>query len=270
MNTTTVNVLYLAAGYGTRLERDLKNSTYSHLIGTPKALIPLLGIPLLQHWYSKFSTSRQFIVCNSTHYPLFVEWAKSVNFPINNILKNNSTTNDNRLGSVKDLSNAVSHFSLQNEHLIVIAGDTLIKQFNIDRFIQTCSTIPGSVVLNYKVSDEECLKSGILETSLENDLNRVVGFLEKPSPNDTPSRLGCPCFYYLSPDALRTLPVFLQAKGADCELKEIDAAGRWIEWLIHQVPVYTLPIVGRLDIGGLPSYIEAEKYLQESSNLVID
>jgi glucose-1-phosphate thymidylyltransferase len=43
-------------------------------------------------------------------------------------------------------------------------------------------------------------------------------------------------------------------------LEEIDAAGKWIAYLVKNRDVYSLEIAGRLDIGGLESYLEAEDY----------
>ena len=46
-----MNVLLLSAGYGTRLEADLVTSAqYSHLVGCPKALLPVAGVPLSSRW----------------------------------------------------------------------------------------------------------------------------------------------------------------------------------------------------------------------------
>ena len=50
-----MKAVILGAGYGTRLERDLKNDTsaqFSHLIGVPKALLPIgpFGDALISHW----------------------------------------------------------------------------------------------------------------------------------------------------------------------------------------------------------------------------
>ena len=46
-----MKVLILAAGYGTRLARDLATSNeYSHLIGCPKPLLPVAGKPLINYW----------------------------------------------------------------------------------------------------------------------------------------------------------------------------------------------------------------------------
>ncbi|CAO3631606.1 unnamed protein product [Cunninghamella echinulata] len=48
----TVKVLILGAGYGTRLQRNLKQSAdYRHLLGIPKALLPLGDQnALITHW----------------------------------------------------------------------------------------------------------------------------------------------------------------------------------------------------------------------------
>ncbi len=53
-----MKALILAAGFGTRLERDLKSVTgepYAHLIGVPKPLLPVGGKPLASHWLQSIS-----------------------------------------------------------------------------------------------------------------------------------------------------------------------------------------------------------------------
>ncbi len=52
-NQTDMKAVVLAAGYGTRLERDLKEDTsqkYKQLIGTPKPLLPIGRLPLISYW----------------------------------------------------------------------------------------------------------------------------------------------------------------------------------------------------------------------------
>ena len=90
---------------------------------------------------------------------------------------------------------------------------------------------------------------------------RIAGFLEKPNPADTPSRYACPCFYYLHRHALPHLHAFL-AEQEGRPLDEYDATGKFIAYLISRVPVHAYPISGRLDIGNLPSYLEACAYLR--------
>ena len=48
-----MKVFILAAGYGTRLERDLNSDTsrkYTHLRGIAKPLLPIGGSPLISWW----------------------------------------------------------------------------------------------------------------------------------------------------------------------------------------------------------------------------
>ena len=47
-----MKALILAAGYGTRLARDLEScgGEYSSLVGVPKPLLPVSGCPLITHW----------------------------------------------------------------------------------------------------------------------------------------------------------------------------------------------------------------------------
>lgn len=259
--------LFLCGGFGTRLEADLKLSNLDSdrkLVGVNKGLLPLLGKPLLSYWLETIDKAKAFVVCNSAHIEQFKKWAADEELEQSHLFSNGVMTNEMRNGSVKDLYLAIEHFRLYNEKVVVIAGDTLLKQFSFHQFFQDSNQVSGSVVLSYIITDLDCKKSGvlILDNSTNDTLPRVVGFLEKPNPSETESRHGCPCFYLLKPDAIATLVTFLDIyrnKG----LEPIDAAGKWIEWLIHQVPVYSLMIKGRLDIGGLKSYREAEQYLKD-------
>ena len=57
-----MKALILGAGFGTRLERDLKSSEgefYSHLIGVPKPLLPIGKYPLATHWLRTLSELRE-------------------------------------------------------------------------------------------------------------------------------------------------------------------------------------------------------------------
>jgi len=46
-----MKVFILAGGYGTRLTRDLvESSEHAYLIGCPKPLLPVAGKPLITYW----------------------------------------------------------------------------------------------------------------------------------------------------------------------------------------------------------------------------
>lgn len=62
-----------------RLERDLRNDKsgqYSHLVGTPKPLLPVGGIPLITHWIRAFDQVPKItsvvVVVNDLHKPQWV------------------------------------------------------------------------------------------------------------------------------------------------------------------------------------------------------
>lgn len=55
-----MNALILAAGYGTRLEQDLRGSEgYHQLLGVPKPLLPIGGRPLVSHWMSILQSCKE-------------------------------------------------------------------------------------------------------------------------------------------------------------------------------------------------------------------
>lgn len=58
--------LILAGGYGTRLARDLEThgTEYPHLVGLPKPLLPVAGLPLISHWVNMLEAcSKVTCVC---------------------------------------------------------------------------------------------------------------------------------------------------------------------------------------------------------------
>ena len=73
-----MKTLILGAGFGTRLERDLKSPDrefYSHLIGVPKPLLPIGKYPLATHWLLTMSEIRNVediyvVVCYSCIVPI--------------------------------------------------------------------------------------------------------------------------------------------------------------------------------------------------------
>jgi NDP-sugar pyrophosphorylase family protein len=242
------------------------------LKGVAKALLPLNGKPLLNHWLALFSnnTSTEFyIICNESNHQQFLSWSDANNFPTDRIFNDGSVSNETRNGAVVDIHLAVEHFKLNRsdyDGLLVVAGDTLfLRDFDLSDFLKIAlDVLPGTLVTSYTVSDEETKKTGILqlaETSTAS-YRRVTGFFEKPDPSETTSRVACPCFYHLSSSSLPLLKTFFdEAKARNAKLDEIDATGKFIAWLVHRHPVYAITVSGRLDIGGLASYKQADSYM---------
>lgn len=283
----SLKVLILAAGYGTRLQRDLLNDTskkYSHLLGVPKALLPLGGKDaLITHWLNILIesnidiTSSLYIVTNSTAYSSFISWAEAHNIPAKNIINDGSTSNENRLGAVEDIYFAIKTLSssLQNSNLLIIGGDTLfLKDFSFKKLNENFSLINSNdesacLVTTYKVDDDVVNKFGILEL---NENNQVINFFEKPSPQSTNSRTACPCFYFLHNKSLELLREFLEESKNDPKhtLEDRDATGKFLAWVINnnKFKFFAENVQGRIDVGGLQSYIDANKYFDDQEDII--
>ncbi|KAJ3087261.1 hypothetical protein HK102_011474 [Quaeritorhiza haematococci] len=277
--------LFLGAGYGSRLQRDIVNSEdpkYTPLLGVAKALLPLNGKPLLDHWLDLIhhhgsSITDVYVVCNAFNHPQFQKWADHHKLPPTNLWNDGTTSNETRRGAVVDLAEAVKQFQFAERgcNVVVVAGDTLfLKDFRMEVFLERARGLRGAcLTTGYDVANEETRKTGILEVGTRVDashdhgntdgLIRIRGFIEKPAPEETPSRLACPCFYFLPAGCMPQLETFLKEKReGGAQLDEIDATGKFLAWLVPRYPVYCLRISGRLDIGGLASYKEAEEYLK--------
>ena len=275
-------ILFLAAGYGSRLQRDLLlDSRYAGLAGIPKPLLPLNGSPLISIWIASLANQLQTtaadlhkqirIVCNAMNHHQLLEWASSSNFPKEHIQSDGTLTNETRLGAIRDLNFAINIFQIKTP-VLVIAGDTLfLHDFRYNAFVAAASSSMDVLMCHYTLLNEtDTLKTGILITDTQESDGRIeslvnaIGFLEKPDPATTTSRFACPCFYFFKPSVYPKLQQFLDIKGeSGSVLDEIDATGRFIAYLVGStdMDVKSFKISGRLDIGGLESYIVADEYV---------
>lgn len=261
----------MGAGYGTRLQRDLLADTsgkYSHLVGLPKALLPLgMQDALITHWVQLLAkndvpASSVHVITNATCYDAFVSWARRNNVPVANIASDGTTSNETRLGAVPDILEGVERFGLSNDHVLVIGGDTLfLHDFDLEKFLTTFqNTERGCLVTAYQVPDETVHKVGIMEINNE---GTMTGFVEKPQPTETSSRFACPCFYLFHQQSLHLLQDFLdECRSRNAGLQEYDATGKFLSYLWPRFPVQTFAISGRIDVGGLASYVEAVEYFE--------
>ncbi len=68
-----MKTVILAAGYGTRLARDLKASgQYPQLEGVAKPLLPIAGKPLISHWIDELHA------CQETRGEVYVVVSRAV------------------------------------------------------------------------------------------------------------------------------------------------------------------------------------------------
>ncbi|XP_078408017.1 uncharacterized protein LOC144686557 isoform X1 [Cetorhinus maximus] len=267
-----MKAIILAAGYGTRFNRDLQNDTsgdFKHLCGIPKPLLPVGNKALISHWMAAMekinSIDAVYVITNDLYSTKFEDWAKE--FQLVKVLNDGSRSNEERLGAIACLQLAITQFNI-NDHVLVLGGDTLFyEDFSLSDVLAQFAELQSihsdsSLVLSYLCKDEETTKYGILEIDEE---FQVTAFKEKPSCTETTSRRACPCFYIYSKNTVPLIAKFLQEKQ-NSPLEEKDAPGNFLCWIHSRKPVFVHHISGRFDVGNLPSYIDCTKYFQKYSD----
>ena len=227
--------LILAAGYATRLYPLTENF--------PKPLLKV-GDKTILDWLiddirSSGIVDEFAVVTNHRFAPIFREWA-----PVGvTIVDDGTSTNETRLGAVKDIQFAIESLALDDD-LLVIAGDNVLD-FSLVKFIDYARTKGTSCIMRYFEPDEARLhKCGIVETDAE---DRVLSMEEKPA--QPRSHWCCPPFYYYTKADAR-----LVARGIESGCGT-DAPGSYIAWLATQTVVHAMEMPGsRYDIGNLESY----------------
>ncbi|MBP5640578.1 MAG: NTP transferase domain-containing protein [Victivallales bacterium] len=237
--------LILAAGYATRLYPLTENF--------PKPLLTVKGKTILDWLVDDISESGkvdQFIVISNHKFvEHFVQWASKKPQDIK-VLDDGTTSNETRLGAVKDIQFAIDSLKLDDD-LLIIAGDNLLD-FSLTPFLQYAVTKGTSCIMRYYEPSETRLRKCGVVTVDDND--RIIDMVEKPS--DPPSHWCCPPFYFY-----KRMDVPLVAKGIEAGCGT-DAPGSFIAWLCKQVTVHAMQMPGnRHDIGNLESYKTVqEKY----------
>ena len=232
--------LILAAGYATRLYPLTENF--------PKPLLKVAGKPILDWLIDDLEKSglidEYIVVSNHRFANIFRDWAG----PKVRVIDDGTTTNDTRLGAVRDIQLGVETAKV-NDDLFVMAGDNLLS-FSLCEFIAYAQQKGTSCIMRYYEPDEQKLhKSGVAEVD-EN--SKIVSMVEKPA--EPKSHWCCPPFYYI---VKADVPKVAEAIANGCG---VDAPGSFIAWLCGQTTVYAWEMPGpRYDIGNLESYEQVQR-----------
>ena len=244
-----MKVILLYAGYATRL-RPLTDNT-------PKPLLPVGGRPILEWILDRVRTVKNvdavFVVTNDRFAGHFGEWAKKINAPWPlEIINDQTTTNENRLGAIGDLAYTLKSKKIGAEDLLVLAGDNFFD-FDLNHFIAAGkSHAPHAAIAAYDVNDRELAKQyGLVRTDAQ---GKVLEFYEKPQ--DPPTTLAS-CGLYWLPAETRVLLDRYLASGHNS-----DQPGHYMQWLAETSGLYAVSLAGRwLDIGDHASYKQANALL---------
>lgn len=247
-----MKAVILAAGYATRL-RPLTDNL-------PKHLLPVGGRPMLDWIVDGVSELDEVdgihLVTNSRFTPEFEEWAEPHGITVHD---DGTSSNEDRLGAVGDLQLVIERAGIDDEAVLVLAGDNLFD-FSLADYAEWwhAKPQPASAVPLHDVGDLELAKQyGIAETDAE---DRIISLVEKP--DDPPSTLASTLIYFLAPEHVRLVGSYLD------EGLSPDNAGSFLAWLVAREPVYGYRFEGRwYDIGDHDQLLEADNRLRGEAGL---
>lgn len=230
--------LILATGYATRLYPLTENF--------PKPLLTVGDKTILDWLIDDINTAKTVdeyvVISNHKFAHHFDKWAKIKKQKIT-VVDEGTSTNETRLGAVKDIQFAIDKLNLDDD-ILVIAGDNVLD-FSLTKFIQYAKEKNTSCIMRYfEPYNKKLLKCGVV-TIDEND--KILNMTEK-SPTSATHWCCTPFYYYTKEDAK------LVQKGIDSGCGT-DAPGSYIAWLYTQTTVHAMEMpVKRFDIGNLESY----------------
>lgn len=246
-----MNALILAAGYATRL--------YPLTLNKAKPLLEVGGKPIIEWLFDNLRTipdlKTTYVVTNAKFAGDFQNWAdayqaksKSKSKSTIKIINDGSTSDDDKLGAIGDINLVLTREKIDDDDLIVIAGDNLFEQ-PLNDFVNAAKG-SGATVAVHDVGDLEAIKK--YGTITVDDKGVVTSFEEKPEkPKST---LASIALYYYSREVLPLFRTYLD------EGNNPDQPGRFLQWLYTRRPVNTFKMSGRwLDIGSKETLAAADK-----------
>lgn len=235
--------LILAAGYATRLYPLTENY--------PKPLLVVGEKTILDWLVDDIDTlglvDEYIVISNHKYAEHFEKWAKGKQQKIT-VVDDGTSTNETRLGAVKDIQFAIDKLNLDDD-MLVIAGDNVLD-FSLTKFIKYALEKKTTCVMRYFEEDVNRLRKTGVAAVDEDD--RVISLEEKPAVPK--SNWGTPPFYFYT---RKDASFVREGIEAGCGT---DAPGSYIAWLSTKVPVHSMLMPGsRYDIGTMESYKKVQE-----------
>lgn len=234
--------LILAAGYATRLYPLTGNFPKPLLKVGEKSILDWLVDDLVET-----TDIDEFVVISNHKFAThFEEWKNSkekTRFYEITVIDDGTSTNESRLGAVKDIQLAVEKLKLTDD-LLVMAGDNVLD-FSLSKFVEFAKKKGTSCVMCHEENELKKQQKTAIITVNKNDL---ITFYEE-KPKEPKGNLAVPPFYcYRSVDVKR----IQEALDSGCGY---DAPGSFAAWLSKQTPMHAYKMPGkRYDIGDINSY----------------
>jgi glucose-1-phosphate thymidylyltransferase len=235
-----MKAIILAAGYATRMYPLTEN--------TSKALLPLLGKPMINHIIAQINNipevDKIYVVTNSKFHNDYREWAKTApaNVPVE-VLDDGTTSNADRRGAVGDVQFTISEKSI-NDDLLVIAGDNYFT-FDLREQQEVFRTTGCDTLSAMHLDDIEKLKAFAVAELDEN--GKVLTLEEKPQNPKSNTAIFATYFFRKA-----TVPLFEKYLS---EGNSPDNIGAFPSWLTKSLDIYAYKMNGECyDIGTLEMY----------------
>ncbi|MCR5709749.1 MAG: nucleotidyltransferase family protein [Bacteroidales bacterium] len=236
-----MKTIVLAAGYATRLYPLTENFPKPLLqIGSNTILGRLLddidGIP---------GVSEHIVVTNHKFASIFEKWAAGRGNVT--VLDDGTSTNETRLGAVRDLLLAIETFGIDDD-ILVLAADNILD-FSLKGFVEAFRRTGTSMIMcHHEPELYKLQRTGVIEVD---DEMKVLQMQEKPQV--PVSHWAVPPFYIY---ARADIPLIKGALEHGCGF---DAPGNLAHYLTDASVLHAWPMpAGRFDIGSLDTYEEAK------------
>lgn len=246
-----MKAIVLAAGYATRL-KPLTDSW-------AKELLPVGGRPILDRIVESLSGVAEVdavhVVTNAHKADAFHAWAGSRDVTIHD---DGTTSNENRLGAIGDMEFVIDRAAIDDDDLLVIAGDNLFD-FDLAEFVGFWSAkgVASAVAVRDVGSLDLAAQYGIVALAAD---GRVTDFVEKPA--DPPSTLAAIATYIFHREHVPLIRSYLAAE------QPADQPGRFVAWLQRHEPVYGWVFDSTwYDIGSHEQLLEADNRMRAEAGL---
>lgn len=251
--------IVIAAGYATRLGELTRNF--------PKPLLKIGEKSILGRMLEDIDRipdiDEHIIVTNHKFAPIFEKWRDEelgirneelgIRKPIT-IIDDGTSTNETRLGAVRDLQFAIEKAQVDDDMLVVAADNLLF--FSFQGFVDFAKEKGTPCIMCHKQPSKEKLQRTGVVVLDEN--YKVLNMEEKPQ--EPKSTWAVPPFYIYKKE---NIDMIMHAIENGCGF---DAPGNLAHYMVDNVEMHAWPMAGtgenlRFDIGSLDTYKEAcEKY----------
>jgi glucose-1-phosphate thymidylyltransferase len=251
-----MKAVVLAAGYATRLYPLTKTIA--------KPLLPVGDRPMIDHLLDRIVEVDEIdavhVVTNHKFAGSFLRWAEAheagrVQLDVHD---DGTTSEDDKLGAIGDIRYVVDAAGLEDDDLLVVAGDNLFD-FSLADYVRWWrGRGDASAVALYDVGDL-ALVHKYSSVELDDD-QRLVSFVEKPEHPE--STLVATATYLFHRTHVPLVERYLEEGNSP------DQPGRFVAWLVPRAPVCGYRFEGSwLDIGDAAQLLEADNRLRAQAGL---